>query len=71
MTDEPNNSKPNTLAENLGAVGQIIVGELESLGGIITGDPVTRAEGDFNVEAGNIHQETLLESEPETPDTDE
>lgn len=57
MTDE-NEEKKESMKEQLQAVGQIIIGELESVGGILTGDPITRAEGDFNVEAGNLHLES-------------
>ncbi|MBA2494011.1 MAG: hypothetical protein H0V31_04870, partial [Acidobacteria bacterium] len=34
----------------------IIVGEIETIGGILTGDPITQAEGEFNVEVGTLHQ---------------
>ena len=47
----------NHTTENLKSVGQMIVGEIETIGGILTGDPVTRAEGEFNVESGILHQE--------------
>lgn len=43
--------------EQLEGIGQIIAGELEIIGGILTADPITQAEGEFNVEAGNIHIE--------------
>jgi hypothetical protein len=46
------------LGENLGAVGQIIIGELETIGGILTADPITQAEGEYNLEAGTLHQES-------------
>jgi len=48
----------NHTTENLESVGQIIIGGLEQIGGILTGDPVTRAEGEFNAQAGRIHQES-------------
>ena len=48
----------NHTAENLESVGQMILGELETIGGILTGDPLTRAEGEFNLETGSLHQET-------------
>lgn len=51
-------SKTNHTTENLESVGQIIIGGLEQIGGILTGDPVTRAEGEFNAAVGNLHQET-------------
>lgn len=58
MTDENKEKADIGLSENLSAVGQMIVGEIEAVGGILTGDPVTRAEGEFNVEVGSLHQET-------------
>jgi len=58
MTDENEEQKESSLGENLSAVGQIIVGQIETIGGVLTGDPVTRAVGDFNVEVGNLHQES-------------
>jgi len=47
----------NHTSENLKSVGQMIIGGLEQVGGILTGDPVTRAEGEFNAEVGALHQE--------------
>lgn len=57
-----NENKPeeneNSIVENLSAVGQIILGEAEKIGGILTGDPITTAEGEYNIGAGAAHQET-------------
>ena len=39
-------------------VGQMIIGSLEMVGGIITADGITRREGEFNIEVGSQHQET-------------
>ncbi|MBA3633061.1 MAG: hypothetical protein H0W58_09675 [Acidobacteria bacterium] len=58
MTDETKEKEESSLGENLSAVGQMIIGEIEAVGGILTGDPVTRAEGEFNVEVGSLHQES-------------
>ena len=44
--------------ENLESVGQRIIGGIETIGGILTGDPVTRAEGAFNLDVGEHRQET-------------
>ncbi|MBA3334156.1 MAG: hypothetical protein H0T08_00950 [Acidobacteria bacterium] len=57
-SEELAESKTNHLKENLESVGQIIVGEIETIGGILTGDPVTRAEGEFNLEVGKLHQKS-------------
>ena len=56
MNNEPE-KKENTIAENLKAVGQEILGEIELIGGILTGDSATRAEGEFNLDVGAMHQE--------------
>jgi len=53
-----NEQENNSTVENLEAVGQIILGEVEKIGGILTGDPITQAEGEYNIEAGNLHQES-------------
>lgn len=42
----------DSLGERISGIGQMIIGEIESIGGIITGDPATRAEGEFNVAVG-------------------
>ena len=59
MTDEIEETE-NT-KENIGGVGQAILGELEIIGGILTGDPISQAEGEFNVEAGNLRTEVSEE----------
>jgi hypothetical protein len=56
--------------ENLKGAGQRILGNLEIIGGIITGDPVTTAEGEFNDSIGKAHQDsarvlTAIEHEDE------
>ena len=48
----------NLTEENLKGAGQRILGNLEIIGGIITGDPVTRAEGEFNDDVGKVHQDS-------------
>ncbi len=60
MTNEvekTENGETNHTTENLESVGQMIIGGLEQVGGILTGDPVTRVEGEFNSEVGSLHQE--------------
>lgn len=53
QTDDENPS-----GENLKGAGQRIIGTLEILGGVITGDPTTVAEGEFNDDVGKVHQDT-------------
>lgn len=60
MTEEnklPEEAEVNHTTENLESVGQMIIGGLEQMGGNLTGDPLTRAEGEFNAEVGSLHQE--------------
>jgi len=56
VTNDETETPVNHTKENLQSVGQMIIGELEAIGGILTGDPLTRAEGEFNVETGVLHQ---------------
>lgn len=55
-TKDETETPVNHTTENLESVGQMILGELETIGGILTGDPLTRAEGEFNLETGSLHQ---------------
>lgn len=60
MTDENKENEETTVdhtKENLESVGQMIIGSIEMVGGIITADGITRREGDFNIEVGSQHQE--------------
>ena len=46
--------------------GQKVIGGIEEVGGILTGDPITAAEGEFNIEVGDVREdieEDLEESE--------
>ena len=53
----------NSIADNISGVGQMIIGGIERIGGIITGDPTTRAEGIYNSLAGE--ERTEIENELE------
>lgn len=46
-----------TLKERIGGIGQVIIGEIETLAGIVNADPLAQAEGEFNVEVGTIREE--------------
>ncbi len=56
-TAKDSEEKVNHTIENLESVGQMIIGGIEMVGGIITADGITRKEGDFNIEVGSEHQE--------------
>lgn len=55
--NEVEETEINHTTENLESIGQQIIGGLETVGGILTGDPVTRAEGAFNLDVGEERQE--------------
>jgi uncharacterized protein YjbJ (UPF0337 family) len=66
MNDQEEKEKKSGLASSIGGFGQKVLGEIETFGGILTGDPITQAEGEFNVEVGDVRQE--LEEELEETD---
>jgi uncharacterized protein YjbJ (UPF0337 family) len=73
MSDVPENEKEETTdAEKKGRLSgfsQYIVGEIETIGGVLTGDPLTQAEGEFNVEVGTVRDE--IEDDLEEAESDE
>lgn len=56
MNDQ-NDSEGNGIADKISGLGQKIIGEIETIGGVLTGDPITQAEGEFNVEVGDVREE--------------
>jgi len=62
MSDtDPDTDEKHGLKDHISGLGQKIIGEVEEIGGALTGDPTTQAEGQFNVEVGDIRED--LESE--------
>ncbi len=72
MTEETKEKDENTTVEKLESVGQIIMGEMERIGGIITADPVSQAEGALTENAGSVHYETAeaMDEDEETEPTE-
>jgi len=71
MTEETKDKQESSTVEKLESVGQIIVGEMEKIGGILTADPVSQAEGELTEEAGGVHFETaeaMDEDDAEEPE---
>ena len=58
MTKETDKKEENTTVEKIESVGQIIIGEMERIGGILTADPVSQAEGELAEKAGSVRYET-------------
>jgi hypothetical protein len=67
MTEHKNPDKETATEENLKGIGQEILGDLEIIGGMLTGNPGATAEGKFNAGVGEIRQESseALEDEEE------
>ncbi len=47
----------HSIKESISGLGQKIIGEIESLAGVINADPLAQAEGEFNIEVGTIREE--------------
>ena len=58
MTDQQGENKyKHGLKDSITGLGQAIIGEIETLAGVINADPLAQAEGEFNVEVGTIRDE--------------
>ena len=57
----------HSLKEKISGLGQKIIGEVEMIGGILTGDPNTAAEGEFNIEVGDAREELEEDLESSKP----
>ena len=62
---EPEEKEDHGLADNVSGLGQKIIGKIETIGGVLTGDPITQAEGEYNVEVGDVREELEDEIEDE------
>ena len=57
MTNETEkHEEKHGLKDKISGIGQVIIGELETIGGVLTADPTTQAEGEFNVEVGTLRE---------------
>lgn len=70
MSEETNKGE-HTTAEKIESLGQIIVGELEQLGGILTGDPISQAEGRLTEDAGAAHYEAADQLEESSDNSED
>ena len=61
MQNDPKEDQKDEVGEekesSMSGFSQFIVGEIETIGGVLTGDPLTQAEGEFNVEVGTVREE--------------
>jgi uncharacterized protein YjbJ (UPF0337 family) len=74
MQDDPENKKTEETEKEtegkLSGFNQFIVGELETIGGVLTGDPLAQAEGEFNVEVGSVREELEETAKHESSERD-
>ena len=54
---ENEDDQKHGLKAHITGLGQKIIGEIESLAGVVNADPLAQAEGEFNVEVGTIREE--------------
>lgn len=66
MSENETKADEAGLKGRISGLGQEIIGEIEVIGGVLTADPITQAEGEFNVEVGEIRHE--IEETVEPPD---
>lgn len=67
--EESDNDQKGGIKDKITGLAQKIIGEIEEIGGALTGDPTTQAEGQFNVAVGEIREE-LAEGEIESHSDD-
>lgn len=59
MANDPDeeNKEETGLGRKISGTAQFIIGEIETIGGVLTADPTTQAEGELNVEVGKVRSE--------------
>lgn len=65
MSQEEHDDEETPVRQKISGLGQELIGQVELIGGVLTADPVTQAEGEFNVEVGEIREE--IEEMMESP----
>lgn len=58
MTEnEPENEHKPSIKDSITGFGQKIIGEIESLAGVVNADPLAQEEGEFNIEIGTVRED--------------
>jgi uncharacterized protein YjbJ (UPF0337 family) len=57
MANDQEEKEKESLKDRISGGAQFIIGEIETIGGILTADPITQAEGELNVEVGTVREE--------------
>jgi len=55
--NEGEKDEKHGLKKSIGGLGQKIIGEIETLAGVVNADPLAQAEGEFNVEVGTVRED--------------
>lgn len=67
MTEPQENNTDEAKKPTVSGIGQKVLGEIEKLAGIVNADPLAQAEGEFNIEVGDIRNDL----EDDLKDTEE
>ena len=54
--NEGEKEQKDNLSNRISGFGQKIIGEIETLAGVVNADPLAQAEGEFNVEVGTVRE---------------
>ncbi|MBX7062649.1 MAG: hypothetical protein K1X52_13415 [Pyrinomonadaceae bacterium] len=57
MTEPQENNTDEAKKPTVSGIGQKVLGEIEKLAGIVNADPLEQAEGEFNIEVGDIRND--------------
>jgi hypothetical protein len=68
MSENEKHTEEHHLADSVSGLGQKIIGKIETIGGVLTADPITQAECEYNVEVGDVRED--LESLEDLPEAD-
>ena len=68
MSEQEENESKHPIADQITGLGQKIIGGVESIGGVLTGDPNTVGEGEFNLEVGEVREEVEEDLDEDSDD---
>jgi len=57
VENESEKDQKHGLKESITGFGQKVIGEIETLAGVINADPLAQEEGEFNVEVGKVRED--------------
>ncbi len=69
IENEDETDNKHGILDSISGLGQSIIGQIETLAGVVNADPLAQAEGEFNVEVGTIRED--LEEDLEVNDKED